>query len=145
MSHYDLHTLWDAARFSRLRPVTRSPAMSGFAAVALAVGIVLLSPYGRRYGQTQKTSLRGHRALHTGHDPGHLAPASRHGPLPPDGLTSVDRWIKAGFARCFQLMEGNGAYLLQAWTLHRGVRADIEIVPVVPSAQTQDVVRPVPG
>ena len=63
----------------------------------------------------------------------------------PDGLTYVDSWIEASFARCFQLMECDDARLLQSWTLQWGDLADIEIVPVVPSAQTQDVVRPFLG
>ena len=63
----------------------------------------------------------------------------------PDGLTYVDSWIEASFARCFQLMECDDARLLQTWTLQWGDLADLEIVPVVPSAQTQEVVRPFLG
>jgi hypothetical protein len=63
----------------------------------------------------------------------------------PDGLTYIDSWIEASFARCFQLMECDDARLLQSWALQWGNLAEIEIVPVVPSAQTQDVVRPFLG
>jgi hypothetical protein len=59
----------------------------------------------------------------------------------PDGLTYVDSWIEASFARCFQLMECDDARRLQAWTLQWGSLAEIEIVPVVPSTQTQEVVK----
>ena len=63
----------------------------------------------------------------------------------PDGLTYVDSWIEASFARCFQLVVCDDARLLQEWVLQWGDLADIEIVPVVPSADTQEVVRPFLG
>ena len=63
----------------------------------------------------------------------------------PAGLTYVDSWIEASFARCFQLMECDDARLLQEWALQWGALADLEIVPVVPSAQTREVVRPYLG
>ena len=63
----------------------------------------------------------------------------------PHGLVYVDSWIEASFARCFQLMACDDARLLQAWVLQWGDLVDIEIVPVVPSAETQEVVRPFLG
>jgi hypothetical protein len=63
----------------------------------------------------------------------------------PDGLTYVDSWIEASFARCFQLMACDDARLLQAWVLQWGDLVDIEIAPVVPSRETQEVVRPFLG
>jgi hypothetical protein len=63
----------------------------------------------------------------------------------PDGLTYVDSWIEASFARCFQLMACDDARLLQAWVLQWGDLVDIEIAPVVPSGETQEVVRPFLG
>lgn len=63
----------------------------------------------------------------------------------PAGLTYVDSWIEASFARCFQLMECDDARLLQEWVLLWSGLAEIEIVPVVPSAQTQEVVKPFLG
>jgi hypothetical protein len=61
----------------------------------------------------------------------------------PDGLRYVDSWIEPSFARCFQLMECDDARLLQQWVLHwRGTGVLFEIVPVVPSAQTREVVAP---
>ncbi len=61
----------------------------------------------------------------------------------PDGLTYVDSWIEPNFARCFQLMECDDASLLQQWVLAwRGTGARFEIVPVVPSAETRNVVAP---
>jgi len=59
----------------------------------------------------------------------------------PEGLTYVDSWIEANFARCFQLMDCSDARLLQEWVLGwRGTGASFEIVPVVPSRETRAVV-----
>ena len=62
------------------------------------------------------------------------------GRMLPDGLTYVGSWIEAGFGRCFQLMECDDAALLQEWVLKwRGTGTSFEIVPVVPSKETQAV------
>lgn len=61
----------------------------------------------------------------------------------PQGLTYVDSWVEVGFGRCFQLMECADASLLQQWVLQwRGTGVTFEIVPVVPSARTREVVAP---
>lgn len=61
----------------------------------------------------------------------------------PDGLKYVDSWIEPNFGRCFQVMECDDARLLQEWVLQwRGLGVTFEIVPVVPSAQTREVVTP---
>ncbi len=60
----------------------------------------------------------------------------------PDGLTHQASWITADLARCFQVMECDDAALLQEWVLSWGELVDIEVVPVVPSAVTQAVVKP---
>lgn len=62
------------------------------------------------------------------------------GRLAPDGLTYAGSWIEANFDRCFQLMECSDARLLQDWILSWGDLADFEIVPVVPSTETAEVV-----
>ena len=59
----------------------------------------------------------------------------------PDGLTYVHSWIEANLARCFQVMECHDARLLQEWILSWGGLIDAEIVPIVPSAITQEVVQ----
>ena len=62
--------------------------------------------------------------------------------LPP-GLAYVDSWIEANFDRCFQLMECDDARLLQEWILNcSGLGMTFEIVPVVPSKETREVVAP---
>ena len=64
----------------------------------------------------------------------------------PDGLEYVDSWIEPGFARCFQLMRCEDARLLQQWVLQwRGTGVTFEIVPVVPSRETREVVAPYLG
>ena len=65
------------------------------------------------------------------------------GRMLPEGLRYVDSWIEPNFARCFQLMECDDLRLFQQWTLQwRGSGATFEIVPVVPSKDTRDVVAP---
>jgi hypothetical protein len=61
----------------------------------------------------------------------------------PEGLKYIDSWVEPNFSRCFQLMECDDLRLLQAWVLEwRGAGVTFEIVPVVPSAQTREVVAP---
>jgi len=60
----------------------------------------------------------------------------------PDGLVYVDSWIEAGFGRCFQLMECDDARLLQQWVLSWEGMWEGEIVPVVQSQETQEVIQP---
>jgi Protein of unknown function (DUF3303) len=61
----------------------------------------------------------------------------------PDGLEYVDSWIEPTFARCFQLMRCDDLRLFQEWVLGwRGCGVEFEIVPVVRSADTRDVVAP---
>jgi hypothetical protein len=65
------------------------------------------------------------------------------GRMLPEGLTYVDSWVEPNFGRCFQLMECRDLRLLQQWALKwRGSGATFEIVPVVPSKETREVVAP---
>ena len=65
------------------------------------------------------------------------------GRLLPEGLEYVDSWIEPSFARCFQLMRCDDLRLFQEWALQwRGYGVSLEIVPVVPSKETQAVVAP---
>jgi hypothetical protein len=62
---------------------------------------------------------------------------------PPDGLKYLASWVEPSFARCFQLMECDDLRLLQKWVLHwQGTGTSFEIVPVVESSQTREVVEP---
>lgn len=61
----------------------------------------------------------------------------------PAGLTYIDSWVEPNFARCFQLMECDDLRLLQEWIVKgRGLGVSFEIVPVVTSKQTREVVAP---
>jgi len=65
------------------------------------------------------------------------------GRMLPDGLAYIDSWVEPNFARCFQLMECSDLRLLQEWALRwRGSGVTLEIVPVVSSKETRDVVAP---
>lgn len=59
----------------------------------------------------------------------------------PDGLKYAGSWIEPNFDRCFQLMECDDARLLQEWILHWQGLGTFEIVPVVPSADTRELVE----
>jgi hypothetical protein len=56
------------------------------------------------------------------------------GRMMPDGLKYVGSWIEANFDRCFQR-------LLQDWLLNWSDLMECEIVPVVPSDQTRELVQ----
>lgn len=61
----------------------------------------------------------------------------------PDGLKYIDSWVEPNFRRCFQLMECDDLRLFQEWSLQwRGLGVTLEIVPVVSSKETRDVVAP---
>jgi hypothetical protein len=63
------------------------------------------------------------------------------GRMMPDGLNYVGSWIEANFDRCFQLMECDDARLLQDWLLNWSDLMECEIVPVVPSKETRELVE----
>lgn len=61
----------------------------------------------------------------------------------PDGLKYIDSWVEPSFGRCFQLMECDDLRLLQEWVLQwRGTGVTFEIVPVLSSKATREVVAP---
>jgi len=62
------------------------------------------------------------------------------GRMMPDGLKYVESWIEANFHRCFQLMECNDPRLFQQWVVKWQDLIEFEIVPVVPSSETADMV-----
>ncbi len=65
------------------------------------------------------------------------------GPNFPQGLSYVGSWVEPNFDRCFQLMECGDLRLLQQWILSwRGYGVTFEVVPVVPSKETREVVAP---
>jgi hypothetical protein len=65
------------------------------------------------------------------------------GRMLPEGLEYIDSWVEPNFSRCFQIMRCDDARLLQEWTLQwRGLGATFEIVPVVSSRETREIVAP---
>jgi hypothetical protein len=62
------------------------------------------------------------------------------GRMMPEGLEYVGSWIDAGFERCFQLVQCDDPRLIQQWVLRWHDLADFEIVPVVASKETAEVV-----
>ena len=65
------------------------------------------------------------------------------GRMLPEGLKFIDSWIEPNFSRCFQLMECDDARLFEQWILQwRGFGVAFEIVPVVTSKDTREVVAP---
>jgi Domain of unknown function (DUF3303) len=60
----------------------------------------------------------------------------------PEGLRYVGSWVESNFDRCFQLMECDDARLFQQWIATGGDLVEFEIVPVVPSKETQEVIEP---
>lgn len=65
------------------------------------------------------------------------------GRLLPAGLRYIDSWVEPNFGRCFQLMECDDLRKFQEWSLMwRGYGVSFEIVPVVSSKDTREVVAP---
>ncbi|MEA5606413.1 MAG: DUF3303 domain-containing protein [Nostoc sp. EfeVER01] len=61
----------------------------------------------------------------------------------PEGLKYIDSWVEPNFSRCFQVMECDNLCLLQEWILKwRGSGVTFEIIPVVSSKQTQELIAP---
>ncbi len=65
-----------------------------------------------------------------------------HGRMAPEGLTYVGSWVEVNWDRCFQLMECDDPRLLQAWVARWSDLAEFEIVAVVPSKETAEVIAP---
>ncbi len=62
------------------------------------------------------------------------------GRMMPEGLKYVDSWVEVNFDRCFQLMECDDLRLFQEWVLQWQDLGEFEIIPVVPSKETAEVV-----
>lgn len=62
------------------------------------------------------------------------------GRMMPEGLKYVDSWVEVNFDRCFQLMECDDPRLFQEWILQWQDLGEFEIIPVVPSKETTEVV-----
>ena len=59
----------------------------------------------------------------------------------PEGLKYIDSWVSASLDCCFQLMECDNPALFQEWILEWDDLAEFEIIPVVPSNETKQIVN----
>jgi hypothetical protein len=70
---------------------------------------------------------------------GDAAPVYRrfreHGRLAPDGLTYVSSWVDTNLESCYQLMETDDPRLLDDWIARWSDIVDIEVHPVINSAE----------
>jgi hypothetical protein len=66
------------------------------------------------------------------------------GRMMPDGRKYVNSWIEVGMDRCFQVMECDDVALLQEWVKNWGDLVEFEVVPVVTSAEMQQIFRSTP-
>jgi hypothetical protein len=65
------------------------------------------------------------------------------GRMLPEGLKYIDSWIEPNFSRCFQVMECDDLRRLQEWILQwRGSGTSFEIVPVLSSTETRELIAP---
>ena len=62
------------------------------------------------------------------------------GRMMPEGLKYIDSWTSANLDRCFQLMECEDASFFPEWILQWSDLAEFEIIPVVSSKRTKQVV-----
>lgn len=62
------------------------------------------------------------------------------GRMMPEGLQYLDSWISANLDRCFQLMECEDPLLFQEWILQWQDLAEFEIIPIVPSKETTEII-----
>ncbi len=67
------------------------------------------------------------------------------GRMMPDGLKYVGSWVEANFDRCFQLMECDDLRLFQQWVAAWHDLMECEIIPVVSSKDTVEVMSPMLG
>ena len=76
-----------------------------------------------------------------------MVPVYQHvrnaGRMLPDGLIYLDSWVEPAFRCCFQLMQCDDVRLIQEWILKwRGLGVTFEVVPVVRSKDTRELVEP---
>ncbi len=64
------------------------------------------------------------------------------GRMMPEGLTCLDSWVEANFARCFMLVECDDPCLLQQWVAAWQDLVEFEFCPVAPSKETAEAIAP---
>ena len=64
------------------------------------------------------------------------------GRLAPEGLRYVTSWVTTDHTRCFQVMECDDPRLLDAWVERWRDLVDVQIVPVMTSAEAAVAIAP---
>jgi hypothetical protein len=64
------------------------------------------------------------------------------GRLAPDGLRYISSWVTKDLSRCYQVMECEDLALLEVWMANWRDVTDFEVIPVVTSAEAQQMVAP---
>jgi len=64
------------------------------------------------------------------------------GRMLPDGLAYVSSWVTTDMSRCYQLMECEDRCLLDEWITRWSDVADMEVIPVITSAQAVERIAP---
>ena len=64
------------------------------------------------------------------------------GRLAPEGLSYVSSWVDTKLERCYQLMETADPALFESWMANWKDLADIDVIPVVTSAQAVEALAP---
>jgi len=64
------------------------------------------------------------------------------GRLAPEGLKYINSWVTSNLERCYQVMECDDPALLYAWIDRWKDIVDIEVVPVITSAEAAAAMAP---
>ncbi len=64
------------------------------------------------------------------------------GRLAPDGLSYISSWVTPDLKRCYQVMESADRGQLDAWIERWRDLVDVEIVPIVTSAEAFETIKP---
>jgi len=64
------------------------------------------------------------------------------GRMTPEGLEYVSSWVDTKLERCYQVMETSDPELMAEWIAHWSDIVDIEVIPVMSSADAVQAMRP---
>jgi uncharacterized protein DUF3303 len=65
-----------------------------------------------------------------------------HGRMAPAGVIYIDSWVNAELTCCFQVMDASDRRALDAWIACWADLVDFEVVPVMRSAEAQQMIAP---
>ncbi|HZO38198.1 MAG TPA: DUF3303 family protein [Methylomirabilota bacterium] len=60
----------------------------------------------------------------------------------PEGLKYISSWVTTDMGRCYQVMECDDRRLIDEWITHWSDVADMEVIPVITSAQAVERITP---